>query len=102
MKVGNYTDIMGEGELQVLNARRENSFFENGVIPKVYQYDDHEIHLREHRRYVLQMKFRILRQKKPEYAALMDEHIAAHEAEIAKRVQNAILQQQMLGGMGQP
>jgi hypothetical protein len=102
MKVGNYSDIMGEGELQVLNARRENSFFENCVIPKVYQYDDHEIHLREHRRYVLQMKFRILRQKKPEYAALMDEHIAAHEAEIAKRVQNAILQQQMLGGMGQP
>ena len=55
MKIGNYTDMMNMNLLQVQAAQRENVFFESGVIPEISDFDDHEIHLEEHLRFVLQM-----------------------------------------------
>ena len=82
MKVGSYTDIMSINTLQMQTAQRENVFFERGVIPEVSEFDDHEIHIEEHLRYIMQMSFRILRHKKPEYAKAFEEHIKEHKNRI--------------------
>ena len=79
MKVGNYSDIMNINELQIQAAQRENAFFEEGVIPKVSEFDEHEIHIEEHLRYILQMDFHIMKNQKPEYAAILEDHIRQHK-----------------------
>lgn len=80
MKVGNYTEIMNINLLQFQAAQRENSMFESGVAPQVGRFDNHDIHIEEHMRYLLQMDFVILRQKRPEMAEMLEAHIAEHEA----------------------
>lgn len=79
MKAGNYSDIMNLNLLHIQAAQRENAFFENGVIPEVSEFDDHEIHAEEHLRYILQMDFKILKRRKPEYAAALEDHLREHK-----------------------
>lgn len=93
MKIGNYSEIMNINTLQIQAAGRENVFFENGVVPEVSEFDEHSIHLEEHLRYILQMDFYILKQKKPDYASVMLEHIRMH-----KKAMNA--ESVMIPGMG--
>lgn len=100
MKIGNYTDIMSINLLQQQAAGRENVFFENGVMPEVSEFDDHEIHIEEHMRYILQMDFQILKMKKPEYAKALENHIRAHKQAIAEEeFQKIASQQQLMQGM---
>lgn len=98
MKVGNFTDIMGIDELQIQAAQRENVFFENGVIPEVSDFDEHEIHIEEHLRYVLQMDFQILKKRKPEYAQALENHLRQHK-EIVKQEEQQLMMAQM-GAVG--
>ena len=98
MKCGNYTDIMTIDELQIQSAQRENVFFENGVIPEVSDFDEHEIHIEEHLRYVLQMDFQLLKNKKPEYAEALENHLRQHK-EIVKMEEQQMMMAQM-GAMG--
>lgn len=79
MKLGKYTELMNINQLQMQAAQRENAFFEKGVIPKAGNLDDHDIHIEEHMRYVLQMRFQVLRQRKPEYAVALERHIEEHK-----------------------
>ena len=97
MKVGNYSDIMNINLLQMQAAQRENVFFEEGVIPKVSEFDEHEIHIEEHLRYVLQMDFQVLRLKKPEYAESLENHIREHKQIIMMEEQK----KQLLAMQGQ-
>lgn len=99
MKVGNYSDIMTIDELQIQAAQRENTFFEDGVIPEVSDFDEHDIHIEEHMRYVLQMEFQILKNKKPEYAKALEDHIRIHKDVVAQQEQ-AMMMAQMGGVMG--
>jgi hypothetical protein len=78
--------------LQMQAAQRENVFFENGVIPKVSDFDEHEIHVEEHLRYVLQMDFQLLKMKKPQYAEALESHIKEHKQIIAEEEQQKMLQ----------
>ena len=98
MKCGSYTDIMTIDELQIQSAQRENVFFENGVIPEVSEFDEHEIHIEEHLRYVLQMDFQLLKNKKPEYAKALEDHLRQHK-QIIEQQQQAMMMAQMGGGM---
>jgi hypothetical protein len=98
MKVGSYSDIMTIDELQIQAAQRENVFFENGVIPEVSDFDEHEIHIEEHLRYVLQMDFQMLKNKKPEYAQALEDHIRIHKDVVAQQEQ-AMMMAQLGGGM---
>ena len=99
MKVGNFTDLMGIDELQIQAAQRENVFFENGVIPEVSEFDEHEIHIEEHLRYILQMDFQLLKNKKPEYAKALENHLRQHKEVIAMEEQQKMMQMQgALGG----
>ncbi len=92
MKVGNFTDLMGIDELQIQAAQRENVFFENGVIPEVSEFDEHEIHIEEHLRYILQMDFQLLKNKKPEYAKALENHLRQHKEVIAREEQQKMMQ----------
>lgn len=101
MKCGNYSDILSIDQLQIQAAQRENVFFENGVIPQISDFDEHEIHIEEHLRYVLQMDFQLLKHKKPEYASALEAHLAMHKRIIAQQEQQALMAMQMgaLGGV---
>ena len=98
MKCGNYSDIMSIDQLQIQAAQRENVFFENGVIPEVSDFDEHEIHIEEHLRYVLQMDFQLLKNKKPEYAQALENHLRQHKDIIAQQEQQMMMAQ--MGAMG--
>ena len=93
MKCGNYTDIMSIDQLQIQSAQRENVFFENGVVPEVSDYDEHEIHIEEHLRYILQMDFHILKNKKPEYAEALENHLRQHKQIVEMEEQQKAMQQ---------
>ena len=97
-KVGNYSDIMNINLLQMQSAQRENTFFENGVIPEVSDFDEHEIHIEEHLRYILQMDFQILKNRKPEYAQALENHLRQHKEIVAKEEQQKMMAQ-MQGAM---
>lgn len=92
MKVGNYSEMMNMNALQIQAAQRENVFFENGVIPEVSEFDEHTIHEEEHLRYILQMDFRLLKMKKPDYAAALEDHLRAHKQAIAQEEQQKAMQ----------
>ncbi len=102
MKAGNYTDMMNLSLLQMQAAQRENAFFENGVVPKISDFDEHEIHIEEHLRYILQMDFQILKYKKPEYAAALENHLREHKQMIEQeKMQEMAKQMQMQGAIAQ-
>lgn len=90
-RVGNLDNVAEIDDLQRMNAVRENSYFESGVVPQRYKYDDDEIHIREHMKYVLSNDFRLFRAKSPEYAEMIDAHIAEH-ANVIKDKQAAQVQ----------
>ena len=98
MKIGNYTEMMNMNTLQIQSAQRENVFFENGVVPEVSDFDEHEIHIEEHLRYVLQMDFQLLKMKKPEYAKALEEHLRQHKQIVEQEEQQKMLSM-MKGGM---
>lgn len=93
MKIGNYSDIMNLNSLQIQAAQRENIFFESGVIPQISDFDEHEIHIEEHLRYILQMDFQILKHKKPEYAAALENHLKEHKQMIELEEQRKMTMQ---------
>ena len=99
-KVGNYTDLLNLNLLQIQAAQRENVFFEEGVVPDVSDFDEHEVHIDVHLRYILQMDFHILKRKKPEFAKLMEDHITAHKAAEAKAAQEAAINKITAQGTG--
>ena len=101
MKTGNYTELMNIDLLQLQTAQRENAMFADGVLPRLKKIDNHDIHIEEHMRYILQLDFDILRQKRPEYAQSFEEHIEEHKKAMAlekmqemQNMNNMQLQQQ--------
>ncbi len=93
MKIGNYSEIMNINSLQIQAAQRENSFFEEGVIPEVSEFDEHEIHIDEHMRYMLQLDFHVMKRRKPEYAKAFENHLRQHKQIIAQERQAAMMEQ---------
>jgi hypothetical protein len=91
MKIGNYTDMMNLNTLQIQYAQRENVFFENGVIPEISDFDEHEIHIEEHLRYILQMDFQMLKMKKPDYAKALEEHLSQHKQIVEQEKQQKMM-----------
>lgn len=98
MKIGNYTEIMNINLLQTQYAQRENLFFEEGVIPEISDFDEHQIHIEEHLRYILQMDFQMLKMKKPDYAKALEEHLKQHKAIVEQEEQQKMMAM-MNGGM---
>jgi len=84
-RIGSFDDAMSLDEIQQKAARRENTFFEQGVIPERGRYDDDMIHLEEHMRYALSMDYKLLAKNMPAFAAKFDYHIAVHQEEVKKK-----------------
>lgn len=97
-KIGNYGEVLNINTLQIQYAQRENAFFEQGVIPEVSEFDEHEIHIDEHMRYILQMDFQIMKLRKPEYAKALEDHIKIHKEAIAQEQQQDLLAQMAQNG----
>ena len=97
-KLGNYSEMMNLDLLQMQAAQRENSFFESGVIPEISEFDNHQIHEEEHMRYILQMDFKLMKHKKPEYAAMFEDHIRMHKQAVAQEQAQAMQQAMMMSG----
>ena len=93
-----YSELISINQLQMQAAQRENVFFEKGTIPEVSEFDNHEVHLDEHMRYYLQMKFQLLKMNKPEYALAFENHMKQHQ----QALQDAAMQQiQLMQGGNQ-
>ena len=99
LKVGNFDDMTDISMLQIQAAQRENVFFESGALPEISEIDDHEIHAEEHKIYCLQMKFQLLKMKKPQYAQALIEHMKQHEQIIAEQMQQEIAMMSMGGAV---
>lgn len=79
MRVNNYTELMSIDLLEIQAAQNENVFFETGSLPEVSEFDNHDIHVEEHLRYIKQMDFQILKLKRPNYAKALEDHIRLHK-----------------------
>ena len=95
MRLGKYSELMSTHELHKQKAQRENAMFAEGIIPKVWEFDNDTVHLNEHMRYMLQVDFNILKQKKPEYAKAFEDHVRIHQ-----QILEANRQQQMINMQG--
>ena len=71
-------------------------------MPKISDYDEHEIHIEEHLRYILQMDFQILKHKKPEYAAALENHLREHKRAVEIEEQQKIAKQMQMRGVIAP
>jgi len=85
LRLGAYGTLMSENELQLKNARRENNMLCRGTLPELDIYDDDELHAAEHKRFALQMQFKLLRKKEPILARAFDDHISEHTRRIAEK-----------------
>lgn len=86
-KSGDWSNGTEINELQTSRATRENNLFESGAVPTIGEMDDHEIHIEEHTRYVLGVRFELLKHRKPEYAQLIIQHINEHKAQLSMGAQ---------------
>lgn len=100
MKTGDYTQLMSINELDREDARRENAFFDmRKIVPEVSEFDEHDIHIEEHKRYIKQVKFMQLQETSPELASMFEDHLRQHlEAKRQKGVEEI---QAAMAGMNQ-
>lgn len=96
MKIGKYSELLNINQLQLQAAQRENVFFESGVFPEVSEIDDHQIHIEEHMRYMLQMRYQVMQMKKPAYADAMIQHLNQHKQAIADEQAKGMMEMQQL------
>ena len=68
-----------EAEAQTDNARNENADFEAGKELFISAFDDHAMHLAEHKLYALQERFRRLEAEEPQRVRPFMLHIEAHK-----------------------
>lgn len=103
MLKSDYTKQMSITQADLQQARGEVTFFElKGIVPEISEFDNHTIHIEEHKRYIKQLKYQMLKKDKPELAKMFEEHIkmhmAAKEEEENKEIQRMIALQG--GGVG--
>ena len=93
LNAGRYHTNDSEPELQRQNAQRENAYLAAGTIPVIRDYiDDHQIHIQEHREYMLQRAFLQLEQHMPSLAEAFKEHVQQHIDTLAQKAQQMMAQ----------
>lgn len=78
MHIGDFVRTLYEDDLQSAAARRENGELLLGKPLATSPYDDHEIHIAEHRRAALEYGYYKTRADAPERAAALEAHIKEH------------------------
>lgn len=79
MHLGDFLKNLYEDDLQSAAARRENSELLRGIPLEVSSYDDHELHIAEHRRAALDYTYKKLCREHSAATSALDMHIAEHE-----------------------
>ena len=79
MHLGDFIRNLYEDDLQSAAARRENIELLSGKALPVSTYDDHELHISEHRRAALDYSYRKNCRANGRISAALDDHIAEHE-----------------------
>ncbi|MCI8331336.1 MAG: hypothetical protein HFE78_00705 [Clostridiales bacterium] len=88
MRIGEYGTLMNETELQMKRAKRENSLLLTGKPPEIGEFDNDDVHIEEHRRFALQLRFDALRTKRPDLAQAFSDHIHAHMERSGQRAES--------------
>lgn len=84
MHLGDFMKNIYEDDLQSAAARRENGELLCGRVVTVSAFDDHELHISEHRRAALEYSYYKLRKSDPALAAVLENHIKEHEEKKGK------------------
>ncbi len=90
MRLGGYSTLLSESELQLQNARRENATFDSALIGEPGIFDDDELHADEHKRYALQMAYKLQKEKDPAAAEAFERHILMHLRRIESKNRNEV------------
>lgn len=85
LQLGAALDECDLDELQVQAAERENEAFLLGESPTISLFDDHELHIDTHKRFLLQARFAYLRKEKPGMASSLEAHVLSHMAALADK-----------------
>ncbi len=84
LRLGDFMRNLYEDDLQSAAARRENMELAAGNAAAVSSFDDHELHIAEHRRAALEYSYYKLRRENPVRAAALENHIREHEEKKGK------------------
>lgn len=87
--LGDWENAADMPEMQMERAQRENFRMSEGEAAAVENYDDHEVHETEHIKFMLSEQYEELSVKKPEWAALFQEHLTAHQILLNGGISNA-------------
>lgn len=80
-------------ELQRQRANRENTLVRAGIPPAIMELDDHELHINEHTKSLLQFDYLAFKEKMPDVCKQFEAHIAEHKSILEQRLASA---QQMM------
>ena len=92
---GNWEDIDNVDDLHRSRALRENKMMEEGQFAMPDEIDNHEIHVTEHTKHMLDINFERIKAENSEIAMMFYEHRAMHESVIKQQAQQAMMMQMM-------
>jgi hypothetical protein len=98
LNLGTYEEFLDIEQLQIDKAQRENTYLEYGILPKVADFDNHEIHVEEHNKYRLSTDYEVMQMENPQICQTLDAHVKEHEQRLAMVAQ----QMQTMDGQSQP
>ena len=102
LQFGNWESGLGVEDMHIKRAQRENVFLSKDQAPEIWEIDDDQIHIEEHTRFMLSGEFVELKEKKPEMAQLLEDHLKLHEASMKFKAQKAQMEQMQMQGMMMP
>ena len=76
---GNWEDIDNTDELHRSRAMRENKVMSEGQFAMPEEIDDHNIHITEHTKYMLDINFEKIKAERPDIAQMIYEHLNMHK-----------------------
>ncbi len=85
LQLGDALDECDLDELQIRAAERENASLLLDEHPHLSLFDDHELHIDTHKRFLLQARFAYLRKEKPRMAEALEGHILSHMAALSDK-----------------
>jgi hypothetical protein len=101
-ELGNWEDADNVETLHKSRAMRENKLLEQGEFPMPDEIDDHQIHIDEHTKFMLDIRFEQIKAERPDIAYSFYEHLNMHRAIEAQNAQQAMMMQMMASGKAPP
>lgn len=94
LEMGEWEDLNELTDVHLGRAARENTLVWQDIAPRVSEYDDHELHINEHMKFVLSAEFEALEVRQPTLSSMIKEHISNHkmmEEEAKQNTQNNMM-----------